>query len=102
MIRLPPRSTRTDTLFPYTTLFRSLVHHPLKKLLRRLVEHLHRIAAHLAVLRPEDGDVDALLLQRLRHLGMQDDRTDRAGGAELRHENLVSGDRKSTHLNYSH
>src|SRR3546814_15872990 len=26
MIRLPPRSTRTDTLFPYTTLFRSHVH----------------------------------------------------------------------------
>src|SRR3546814_13212080 len=24
MIRLPPRSTRTDTLFPYTTLFRSI------------------------------------------------------------------------------
>src|SRR3546814_4763571 len=24
MIRLPPRSTRTDTLFPYTTLFRSM------------------------------------------------------------------------------
>src|SRR3546814_2731871 len=23
MTRLPPRSTRTDTLFPYTTLFRS-------------------------------------------------------------------------------
>src|SRR3546814_8499938 len=23
MVRLPPRSTRTDTLFPYTTLFRS-------------------------------------------------------------------------------
>src|SRR3546814_5787719 len=23
MIRVPPRSTRTDTLFPYTTLFRS-------------------------------------------------------------------------------
>src|SRR3546814_16440356 len=32
MIRRPPRSTRTDTLFPYTTLFRSpgnpLAHHP--------------------------------------------------------------------------
>src|SRR3546814_15497292 len=27
MIRRPPRSTRTDTLFPYTTLFRS---HPLR------------------------------------------------------------------------
>src|SRR3546814_7692880 len=26
MIRQPPRSTRTDTLFPYTTLFRSLRH----------------------------------------------------------------------------
>src|SRR3546814_17350180 len=26
MIRRPPRSTRTDTLFPYTTLFRSLLH----------------------------------------------------------------------------
>src|SRR3546814_10330678 len=25
MIRRPPRSTRTDTLFPYTTLFRSLL-----------------------------------------------------------------------------
>src|SRR3546814_17058346 len=26
MIRRPPRSTRTDTLFPYTTLFRSALH----------------------------------------------------------------------------
>src|SRR3546814_3111225 len=25
MIRRPPRSTRTDTLFPYTTLFRSTI-----------------------------------------------------------------------------
>src|SRR3546814_19909345 len=31
MIRRPPRSTRTDTLFPYTTLFRSFIGciHPL-------------------------------------------------------------------------
>src|SRR3546814_10762646 len=28
MIRRPPRSTRTDTLFPYTTLFRSRVGRP--------------------------------------------------------------------------
>src|SRR3546814_9771107 len=27
MIRAPPRSTRTDTLFPYTTLFRSAAGH---------------------------------------------------------------------------
>src|SRR3546814_2099946 len=35
MIRRPPRSTRTDTLFPYTTLFRS---HRFGRG-RRLVEH---------------------------------------------------------------
>src|SRR3546814_13424585 len=28
IIRRPPRSTRTDTLFPYTTLFRSLAQTP--------------------------------------------------------------------------
>src|SRR3546814_16363127 len=33
MIRRPPRSTRTDTLFPYTTLFRSQV----KVVIRRLL-----------------------------------------------------------------
>src|SRR3546814_3632854 len=31
MIRRPPRSTRTDTLFPYTTLFRSTPELPLKR-----------------------------------------------------------------------
>src|SRR3546814_4726915 len=32
MIRRPPRSTRTDTLFPYTTLFRSTVAYDAYKL----------------------------------------------------------------------
>src|SRR3546814_8613234 len=32
MIRRPPRSTRTDTLFPYTTLFRSWLRLPLHAL----------------------------------------------------------------------
>src|SRR3546814_6337054 len=36
MIRRPPRSTRTDTLFPYTTLFRS--HH--RREFRRVQVHL--------------------------------------------------------------
>src|SRR3546814_1502383 len=31
MIRRPPRSTRTDTLFPYTTLFRSNFFQPVEK-----------------------------------------------------------------------
>src|SRR3546814_13302397 len=37
MIRRPPRSTRTDTLFPYTTLFRSIKANPHQALLRALV-----------------------------------------------------------------
>src|SRR3546814_13546876 len=41
MIRRPPRSTRTDTLFPYTTLFRSLEH------LRRAAELQAVHARHL-------------------------------------------------------
>src|SRR3546814_4662457 len=46
MIRRPPRSTRTDTLFPYTTLFRSsnsmtekVAHRPPRRVDRRLAEH---------------------------------------------------------------
>src|SRR3546814_8731828 len=34
MIRRPPRSTRTDTLFPYTTLFRSELQRDLPRRLR--------------------------------------------------------------------
>src|SRR3546814_14029173 len=36
MIRRPPRSTRTDTLFPYTTLFRSF--HCIQAVLPEMVE----------------------------------------------------------------
>src|SRR3546814_15097560 len=49
MIRRPPRSTRTDTLFPYTTLFRSCGHDylQLRRFLQISYEHrrggLHRI-----------------------------------------------------------
>src|SRR3546814_1360783 len=35
MIRRPPRSTRTDTLFPYTTLFRSSLDRCRRRLLDR-------------------------------------------------------------------
>src|SRR3546814_4923887 len=38
MIRRPPRSTRTDTLFPYTTLFRSLLQE------RAALDHRHVLA----------------------------------------------------------
>src|SRR3546814_16318181 len=36
MIRRPPRSTRTDTLFPYTTLFRSTKRERLEEVEREL------------------------------------------------------------------
>src|SRR3546814_17094079 len=39
MIRRPPRSTRTDTLFPYTTLFRSFDRHDLD-LADKLLAHV--------------------------------------------------------------
>src|SRR3546814_1819706 len=45
MIRRPPRSTRTDTLFPYTTLFRSRFPHGVavshRGLLNNLAAHSH-------------------------------------------------------------
>src|SRR3546814_17400477 len=53
MIRRPPRSTRTDTLFPYTTLFRSgllgLLHGVVQRGVSREIG-----AAHLC------GDLDVL------------------------------------------
>src|SRR3546814_13574545 len=42
MIRLPPRSTRTDTPFPYTTLFRSAVDHPRLREPREFVGERHQ------------------------------------------------------------
>src|SRR3546814_21065876 len=50
MIRRPPRSTRTDTLFPYTTRFRS--DEPAERggaFGDRHVEHRARVAARIAV-----------------------------------------------------
>src|SRR3546814_2688142 len=56
MIRRPPRSTRTDTLFPYTTLFRSEGQQAREERRQRQRRRAHRSAAvHEA---PED-DVDA-------------------------------------------
>src|SRR3546814_12640128 len=61
MIRRPPRSTRTDTLFPYTTLFRS----PLL----------------LRVTRPDDHLVGLLVVARARTLGRLAPRRDRMTAA---------------------
>src|SRR3546814_18620433 len=67
MIRRPPRSTRTDTLFPYTTLFRSAVGDAREILeqgfARRLIAAArHRLADRLSdVARHRQGDAIELL-----------------------------------------
>src|SRR3546814_9514330 len=49
MIRRPPRSTRTDTLFPYTTLFRSIAANA-KMLDVKILPYLSRLSAHYRML----------------------------------------------------
>src|SRR3546814_1403419 len=78
MIRRPPRSTRTDTLFPYTTLFRSGLLGELReiggaaKLAERGVVGEHRAQRdrrrqHAAIDELQDGGVD-LAVQRLEEM----------------------------------
>src|SRR3546814_12045048 len=91
MIRRPPRSTRTDTLFPYTTLFRSAdVEGALRKALSELVE--------AGAGRHRGGDRD----DRFVVLGLGDE----AGGEDVliarRLGRALGLDRKSTRLNSSH
>src|SRR3546814_5727234 len=67
MLRRPPRSTRTDTLFPYTTLFRSLrqvVGRPLAAADPEGSPHDHR-------LRPQVRD-DAHRVKHVGHDGGED------------------------------
>src|SRR3546814_1742305 len=55
MIRRPPRSTRTDTLFPYTTLFRSVLPGPAG---RDLAERLEEIVGVFAGRRIDQPGAD--------------------------------------------
>src|SRR3546814_9899982 len=83
MIRLPPRSTRTDTLVPYTTLFRSC--HP-GALQRVGVAELPPQPQQRGVPRPGLGDQGPVLPARAG--GAEDlreaDPEQRAGGRRLR------------------
>src|SRR3546814_6865023 len=102
MIRRPPRSTRTDTLFPYTTLFRSL----------ELVGKLDLLGDGDAVLgdarraeRLVEDDVAALRAQgHLHRIGENVDAVQhpRAGVGGKSDFLRSHGDRKSTRLNSSH
>src|SRR3546814_13131498 len=92
MIRRPPRSTRTDTLFPYTTLFRSL------NIVLDRIDAVERDQP--AALEIEDGEAAG------RRIAAQDRLVvagRKAHGLELQ-VILVrpEPDRKSTRLNSSH
>src|SRR3546814_1246798 len=108
MIRRPPRSTRTDTLFPYTTLFRSidgLVHTgralgmPGQRLGGRDPWH---VGAEGLSDRFQLGDVADRRGGAVR-IDIVDGRVAQAlhGEAHAAHRSLA-GDRKSTRLNSSH
>src|SRR3546814_18481157 len=84
MIRRPPRSTRTDTLFPYTTLFRSAALHlraealgarVLVHLLNGLAGHAHAVA-HAIIAREVRGGLgrrdDVVGRQRVFRVGQRD------------------------------
>src|SRR3546814_2265946 len=109
MRRRPPRSTRTDTLFPYTTLFRSLLHQPGEGLPlchlvgvepRQILDH-RRLDGGGIVGYGEDAAGQRLGLARLLRddpRGMEAPRT----RDDLIMPVLAIGDRKSTRLNSSH
>src|SRR3546814_1093726 len=67
MIRRPPRSTRTDTLFPYTTLFRSGLHEGVTNMGEHELLHARRAAigrrAHVGIVGA--GEILGLGLERI-------------------------------------
>src|SRR3546814_2561316 len=114
MIRRPPRSTRTDTLFPYTTLFRSV--QTWKKVIRVISHELNNSLAPIASLAHSGAELLrrgqherlptalATIEERARHL--EGFIRDYARFAKLPSPRLQPvewrQDRKSTRLNSSH
>src|SRR3546814_13552553 len=99
MLRRPPTSTRTDTLFPYATLFLSLGPGRFGIFRRCFAQRRHTDG--LAGLEPGRSlgaaaiDADLAGAQQLFQLAMTDPR-------EMPLEPAVKTDRKSTRLNSSH
>src|SRR3546814_2650809 len=71
MIRRPPRSTRTDTLFPYTTLFRSVPQDRAGRFSTELFERYQRseqaLVATLAKMRSEEHTSELQSLMRISY-----------------------------------
>src|SRR3546814_14734062 len=113
MIRRPPRATRTDTLFPYTTLFRALVVHALEHAAtaERFLRELWRVLA--------PGGSIVMVVPNRAGIWVHMETTPFGHGApfgknqlrrmladalfEVDHrQTLLAVDRKSTRLNSSH
>src|SRR3546814_13757231 len=92
MIRRPPRSTRTDTLFPYTTLFRS--GHTMKILISTDIEGVAGVVHHQQV---RAGNPE---YERARVLMTHEANAAIAGAFDAGATEVL--DRKSTRLNSSH
>src|SRR3546814_12331889 len=105
MIRRPPRSTRTDSLFPYTTLFRSRLHKVLAQAglgSRRALEQ--RIADGLVKVNGEVAQVGQSIKggDKIELDGRQFVASALTEPARVLMYNKPEGDRKSTRLNSSH
>src|SRR3546814_16325623 len=97
MIRRPPRSTRTDTLFPYTTLFRSENANLLMRELHHRMRNLFAtVSAIISLTRHAARDVD----DYVERISSRLDALNRAQNVLLG-ANFMT-DRKSTRLNSSH
>src|SRR3546814_6797609 len=59
MLRRPPRSTRTDTLFPYTTLFRSPL---IRRLLGERIEYQVRHDRDLGPVRADPQQLEQVIM----------------------------------------
>src|SRR3546814_13363482 len=97
MIRRPPRSTRTDTLFPYTTLFRSTIGFR-QRADDAEVERDETRIVDLAGVDPDIAGVGVGMEKIVaKNLGVE--HAHALGGEPVR---VDAGDRKSTRLNSSH
>src|SRR3546814_3004821 len=67
MIRRPPRSTRTDTLFPYTTLFRSMAEDVANHVCRMFGIDAPSCSAETPLLRSEEHTSELQSLMRLSY-----------------------------------
>src|SRR3546814_14397981 len=94
MIRRPPRSTRTDTLFPYTTLFRSVTGFFSDHFGRRGLEPMREAFAHLAANRGAYDNLQSLAEMAIIYSRYSQDNIDGIG-SEVAYLDYFRGDRKS-------